>query len=121
MTRVEMDCVTMAGNEYVLFPREGGLTFPHGPMLDGEGPAAAARRIVKEWTGTDAPKLELVDVVAEPGLLRFVMRALLTAEPAAGAPERRKRMELPERVGRFSGKWVEDALKTSLSYKLTRL
>lgn len=120
MTRVEMDCVTMAGNAYVLFPRDGGLTFPHGELRDGEAPAAAARRIVKEWTGTDAPKLELVDVLAEPGTLRFVMRALLVAEPE-GPVERRGRMELPERVGRFSGKWVEDALKTSLAYKLTRL
>lgn len=120
MTQVELVCVTMVGNEYALFPREGQSVFPHGVLQDGEGPAVGARRVVQEWTGTVAPKLELVDVLAEPGSLTFVMRALLTAEPAVPF-ERRKRMELPERVGRLGGKWVEDALKTSLSYKLTRL
>ena len=120
MTRVLLECITMAGTEYALYAREGGLVFPHGELRDGEHPAAGARRVVKDWTGTDAPKLELVDVLAEPGALTFVMRALLVAEPQ-GAPERRRRMELPERVGSLTGKWVEDALKTSLAYKLTRL
>lgn len=119
MTRVELACITMAGSEYVLYPRGGGLVFPHGPLAEGEHPAAGARRLVKEWTGTDAPKLELVDVLAEPGLLTFVMRAMLVADPQ-GSPERRRRMELPERVGTLTGRWVEDALKTSLAYKLTR-
>ncbi len=120
MTRVLLECVTMAGSDYVLYPRDGAPVFPHGEVRDGEHPAAAAKRIVKEWTGTDAPKLELVDVLAEPGALTFVMRAMLVADPQ-GAPERRKRMELPERVGRLTGRWVEEALKTSLAYKLTRL
>lgn len=106
----------MAGNEYVLYNGE----FPNGEVREGEHPAAAARRVVKEATGTENPKLELVDLLAEPGSLTFVMRALLTADPR-GAAARAKRMELPERVGHLSGKWVEDALKTSLSYKLTRL
>lgn len=120
MTRVDLLCITMAGAEYVLYPRDGGLVFPHGEVRDGEHPAAAARRVVKEWTSTDSPKLELVDVLAEPGSLTFVLRALLVSDPQ-GTHERRKRMELPERVGRLSGKWVEEALKTSLAYKLTRL
>jgi hypothetical protein len=29
-------------------------------------------------------------------------------------------MELPARVGELEGKYIEDALKTSLNYKLTR-
>ena len=120
MTRVHLVCVTMAGNEYVLYPREGGLSFPHGDLRDGEAPAAGARRLVQEWTGTEAPKLELVDLLAEPGTLTLVMRAMLVSEPK-GPVERRKRMELPERVGALSGKWIEDALKTSLNYKLTRV
>lgn len=119
MTRLLLECITMAGSEYVLYPRDGDLVFPHGALQDGERPASAARRLVKEWTGTEAPKLELVDVLAEPGVLTFVMRALLVSDPQ-GAPERRRRMELPERVGRLAGRWVEDALKTSLAYKLTR-
>lgn len=119
MTRVHLVCITMAGNEYVLSPREGGLAFPHGDLREGEHPAAGARRIVKEWTGTDLPKLELVDMLAEGGALTLVMRAMLVSDPQ-GAHERRKRMELPERVGALTGKWIEDALKTSLSYKLTR-
>ena len=120
MTRVLLECVTMAGSEYVLYPRDGALAFPHGELREGEHPAAGARRLVKEWTGTEAPKLELVDVLAEPGSLTFVMRAMLVSDPQGG-PERRRRMELPARVGRLGGKWVEDALKTSLAYKLTRL
>ena len=120
MTRVELACITMAGSEYVLYPRDGGPAFPHGVLSDGEHPGAGARRLVREWTGTEAPKLEMVDVLAAPGVLTFVMRALLVAEPQ-GAPQRFRRMELPERVGALSGKWVEDALKTSLAYKLTRL
>lgn len=120
MTRVDLVCITMAGAEYVLYSREDGLVFPHGEVHDGEHPAVAARRLVAEWTGTASPKLELVDVLAEPGSLTFVMRALLVDEPG-GPHERRKRMELPERVGRLTGKWVEEALKTSLPYKLTRL
>lgn len=113
--RVELVCVTMAGNQYVLY--EQG--FPHGELRDGEAPAEAARRVVKEWTGTDAPKLELIDLRARPGALALVFRALLTSDPQ-GAFRRVERMGLPERVGALSGRDVEEMLKTSLAYKLTR-
>ena len=118
MTTVRLVCIPMAGNEYVLWERDG-LTFPHGELRDGEAPADGARRIVHEWSGTKAPKLELVDMLAEAGSLLLVFRALLTEEPQ-GAAKRAKRMELPERVGTLAGRYVEDALKTSLNYKLTR-
>ncbi|HET6403026.1 MAG TPA: NUDIX domain-containing protein [Candidatus Thermoplasmatota archaeon] len=118
MTHVRLVCITMVGNEYALWERDG-LSFPHGDVGDGESPADAARRVVEEWTGTKAPKLELADLLAEPGSLTLVFRAMLTEEPK-GSPRRAKRMELPEKVGLLSGKYVEDALKTSLNYKLTR-
>ena len=118
MTRILLEIVTMAGNEYVLWERSG-LVFPHGEARDGEPPADAARRLVSEWTGTRSPKLELVDMVAGPGALTLVFRAMLVEEPK-GAAKRAKRMELPEKVGALSGKYVEEALKTSLNYKLTR-
>lgn len=118
MTAVRLVCITMAGNEYALWER-GGLTFPHDDVRDGESPADAARRVVQEWTSTKAPKLELVDMIAATGALTLVFRAMLTEEPV-GVAKRIKRMELPERVGTLAGKYVEDALKTSLNYKLTR-
>lgn len=118
MTRVTLDCITMAGNEYVLWERDGPV-FPGGDVRDGEHPAEAARRIVQEWSGTKAPKLELVDFRPAPGALSLVFRAILTDEPQ-GSARRAKRMELPERVGALTGRYVEDALKTSLNYKLTR-
>lgn len=118
MTHVRLACITMAGNEYALWDRNG-LTFPHGDVRDSESPADAARRIVEEWTSTKAPKLELIDMLAEPGALTLVFRAILTEDPQ-GVAKRAKRMELPENVGTLSGKYVEDALKTSLNYKLTR-
>lgn len=118
MARVTLDCITMTGNEYVLWARDGPV-FPFGDVRDGEHPAEAARRIVREWTGTEAPKLELVDFRAAPGELALVFRALLVTEPK-GDPVRMKRMELPESVGRLKGRYVEESLKTSLNYKLTR-
>ncbi|MFA5860348.1 MAG: hypothetical protein WDA16_01500 [Candidatus Thermoplasmatota archaeon] len=120
MTRVRLDVVTMAGNEYVLYERDGTVQFPHDELRSGEHPAAGARRVVHAWTGTDAPKLELVDLrVVAPDVLSLVFRAHLTAEPT-GKPVRAKRMELPVTVGDLKGSDVEEALKTSLSYKLTR-
>lgn len=119
MTRVLLECITMTGSEYALWEREGSARFPNGELADGEAPADAARRIVEAWTGTKAPKLELVDLLATPGALTLVFRALLTDAPS-GAPRTYKRMELPAQVGALSGKYVEDALKTSLNYKLTR-
>jgi ADP-ribose pyrophosphatase YjhB (NUDIX family) len=121
MFRVRLDLVTMAGNQYVLYEGDGaGATFPHGELREGEQPADAARRVVKEWTGTDAPKLELVDLrVVAPGELALLVRAHLTGEPA-GKALRVERMGLPARVGALAGADVEEALKTSLSYKLTR-
>lgn len=113
--RVELVCITMAGNQYVLYEKG----FPHGELRDGEAPADAARRIVKEWTGTDAPKLELVDLRSAPGALTLVLRAMLTSEPQ-GQARRAGRMELPESVGALKGRDVEEMLKTSLNYKLTR-
>lgn len=120
MTRVRLDVVTMAGNEYVLYERGASPQFPHDELHAGEHPAAGARRVVHAWTGTDSPKLELVDLrVIQPDMLSLVFRAHLTAEPERKAV-RVKRMELPERVGDLTGRDVEEALKTSLSYKLTR-
>jgi hypothetical protein len=116
MTRVVLDVVTMAGNEYVLY--DGA--FPRGELREGEHPAEAARRLVKDATGTLAPKLELVDLrVPAPGTLSLLFRAHLTGEPQ-GTPQRLGRMSLPARVGELGGAEVEEALKTSLSYKLTR-
>ena len=117
--RVLLEIITMAGTQYVLYEREGKPFFPHGEPRDGEAPANAARRIVQEWTGTLNPKLELVDLVASAGTLTLVFRAVLVDEPRGG-PRRVNRMELPGRVGTLEGKYVDDALKTSLSYKLTR-
>lgn len=108
----------MVGAEYVLWDRNG-LTFPHGELRDGEAPGDAARRIVLDWTGTRQPKLELLDMVSAPGVLTLIFRAMLVEEPQ-GAAKRAKRMELPETVGALKGKYVEEALKTSLAYKLTR-
>ena len=113
--RVDLVCVTMAGNQYVLY----GGAFPQGELRDGEPPADAARRLVKEATGTDAPKLELVDLRARPGALVLVFRGLLTSEPQGDA-QRVDRMALPESVGALTGREVEEMLKTSLAYKLTR-
>ncbi|HEX2022710.1 MAG TPA: NUDIX domain-containing protein [Candidatus Thermoplasmatota archaeon] len=119
MTRVDLVLVTMAGSEYALFERDGGPAFPHGELRDGEAPAEAARRLVAEWTGTRAPKLEVLDFLAAPGRLTLVMRALLSDAPST--PHRRApRMGLPAKVGALDGKYVEEALKTSLAYKLTR-
>lgn len=118
MTRVLLECITMVGNEYVLWQRSG-LAFPHGELADGESPADAARRLIAEWSGTKAPKLELADFVAAPGTLTLVFRAMLTEDPE-GEAKRAKRMELPDRIGALSGKYVEETLKTSLNYKLTR-
>ena len=113
--RVDLVCVTMAGNQYVAY--EDG--FPAGELGEGEAPADAARRLVKARTGTDAPKLELVDLRARPGGLTLVFRAMLTSEPQ-GAARRYERMGLPEKVGALTGREVEEMLKTSLAYKLTR-
>jgi len=118
MTRVLVECVTMVGSEYVLWDKDG-LRFPHGDLRDGEAPGDAARRLVLEWSGTKAPKLEMVDVLGAPGSLTLVIRAMLVEEPQ-GVAKRAKRMELPDKVGALTGKYVEEALKTSLNYKLTR-
>ena len=120
MTDVQLVCIAMAGNEYVLWDRAGAWSFPEGALAEGEAPADAARRLVLEWTGTRAPKLELVDLLASAGKLTLVMRAMLTDEPQH-APKRAKRFELPEKVGTLTGKYVEEALKTGLNYKLTRV
>lgn len=118
MTRVLVEVVTMVGSDYVLWDRSG-LRFPHGELADGEAPGDAARRLVLEWTGTKAPKLEILDILSVAGVVTLVFRAMLVEEPA-GSPKRVKRMELPASVGALSGKYVEEALKTSLAYKLTR-
>lgn len=118
MTTVRLVCITMVGSEYALWDKDG-LTFPHGEVKDGEQPAEAMRRIVEDWTGTRNPKLEMVDVVAKPGELLLVARAMLVEEPK-GVAKRAKRMELPDKVGALTGKYVEESLKTSLNYKLTR-
>lgn len=118
--RVRLECVTMLGNEYALWRRDGRLLFPHGELRDGEAPADAVRRVVEEWTGTRAPKVELADLLAHDGGLLLLFRAVLTEDPKGEPPQRFKRMELPEDAGALGGRRVEDALKTSLSYKLTR-
>lgn len=120
MPRVLLEIITMAGTQFVVYEREGKPVFPHGEPRDGEAPAQAARRIVQEWTGTQGPKLELVDLQASAGTLTLIFRAVLVDEPRGGA-KRINRMELPARVGTLEGKYVDDALKTSLSYKLTRV
>lgn len=119
MTRVQLVCITMAGAEYVYYERDAGLSFPQGELREGESPAQAARRLVEEWTGTMAPKLEMVDITAQPGTLTFVMRAMLVESPT-GSPRKAPRMGLPAKVGLLDGKYIEEALKTSLAYKLTR-
>lgn len=119
MTKVGIVCITMVGSEYALWDRDG-LTFPHGELRDGEAPADAVRRIVLEWTGTSAPKLELVDLLHASGTLTLVLRAMLVEEPKYVA-RRVKRMELPEKVGALGGRYVEESLKTGLNYKLTRV
>lgn len=119
MTRVLLACIAMSGNQYVLYERDGALSFPQGELRAGEPVADAMRRIVEEWTGTRAPKLELVDLLNGPDALTLVYRAMLVEEPQ-GAARRVNRMELPAKVGALDGKHVEDALKTSLAYKLTR-
>src|SRR5438067_517345 len=106
----------MTESDYWLAP---GGAFPSGELREGESPADAARRVVREATGTEAPKLELVDLRTQGAALLLLFRALLTAPPTAGG-SRHKRMELPERVGPLAGRDVEEALKTSLAYKLTR-
>lgn len=116
--RVELVVITMAGSQYVLYDR-GGPAFPSGELAEAEAPVAAARRIVKEWTGTDAPKLELCDLRSAPGSLLLVFRAILTSDPQ-GPSIRLDRMGLPDKVGALLGKDVEETLRTSLSYKLTR-
>lgn len=108
----------MVGSDYVLWDRSG-LRFPHGELADGEAPGEAARRLVLGWTGTKTPKLEILDILSAVGVVTLVFRAMLVEEPT-GAPKRVKRMELPADVGALSGKYVEEALKTSLAYKLTR-
>lgn len=117
--RTLLACIAMSGSQYVLYERDGAPSFPHGELREGEPVPDAMRRVVAEWTGTRAPKLELVDLVSAPGALTLVFRALLTEEPQ-GAPRRVNRMELPARAGPLEGKYVEEALKTSLAYKLTR-
>lgn len=124
--------ITMDGTRYALFrPKAGGEPqFPGGPLELNEAPADAARRLVREWTGTGSPKLELVDMLSRPATgdapwrFELVFRALLTETPSPGpaASEmvHKNRMELPTRVGTLEGRWVEDALKTGLNYKLTR-
>jgi ADP-ribose pyrophosphatase YjhB (NUDIX family) len=115
MTRVRLACIAMSGSQYVLY----GGAFPEGELRAGEPVPDAMRRVVEEATGTRAPKLELVDLLHEGDALTLVYRALLTDEPRAGAT-RVDRMGLPETVGSLRGRYVEDALKTSLAYKLTR-
>lgn len=118
MTRVLVECITMVGGEYVLWDKDG-VRFPHGELRSGEAVGDAARRLVLDWSGTRAPKLELVDLVTASDTVTLVVRAMLVDEPT-GVARRAKRMELPEHVGALTGKYVEEALKTSLNYKLTR-
>lgn len=119
--KVELECIAMAGNQYVLTLQGGAPAFPRGELRPGEPPADAMRRIVKEATGTDAPKLEVVELRAgKQDALQIVFRALLVGEPQ-GEHKRVARMELPERVGTFTGREVEEMLKTGLNYKLTRV
>lgn len=118
MTRVEIVCITMVGAEYALFDRGEGPEFPRGELRDGEPVADGARRLVAEWAGATLPKLEVVDFLSSPGGLAIVMRALVAEAPR---PHRRApRMGLPPKVGPIDGKWIEEALKTSVAYKLTR-
>lgn len=119
MPRVDLVVITMEGNQYVLYERDGAPVFPHGELADAEAPADAARRIVQDWTGTRAPKLELVDLRAAPGALTLLFRAMLVDAPQGDA-KRAPRMGLPAQVGALTGADVEEALKTSLNYKLTR-
>lgn len=119
MPRVDLVVITMEGNQYVYYERDGAPTFPHDELRDAESPADAVRRVVEAWTGTRAPKIELVDMLAAPGALTLLFRAMLV-EPPQGDAQRAPRMGLPERVGALAGRDVEEALKTSLNYKLTR-
>lgn len=116
--RVRLVCITMLGADYVLCERDGGA-FPHGELAPAEPPAEAARRVVLEWTGTRAPKLELVDLRADAEGLLLVFRAMLTETPTTPTLKA-ARMSLPARVGALAGPDVEEMLKTSLAYKLTR-
>ncbi len=123
MTRLTLSVVTLAGTDYLLFRTpKGGWNFPTGEFVEGESPAVAARRLVREWTGTSEPKLELLDFRAEAaGGLRFVFRALLTADPTPTVETGRfKRMEIPSLDGPITPREVEEMQKTGLSYKLTR-
>jgi ADP-ribose pyrophosphatase YjhB (NUDIX family) len=119
MTRVLLACIAMSGSQYVLFERDGHPVFPQGELRPGEAVPDAMRRVVEEWTGTRAPKLELVDLLSSADALTLLYRAILTDEPK-GAAKRVNRMELPDKVGLLGGRQVEEALKTSLAYKLTR-
>lgn len=119
MTRVRLEIVTMVGSDYVTWDSDGLPTFPHGDLDDGESVPAAARRIVHAFSQTENPKLELIDIRSEPGAVTLVLRAMLVSDPQ-GKTRRFKRMELPERVGSTTGRSVEEALKTSIAYKLTR-
>lgn len=119
MTRVLLACIAMAGNQYVLYEKDGALRFPEGELQEREAVPDAMRRIVESWTGTKLPKLEVVDLLSGAGTLTIVYRALLTDEPK-GAAKRVNRMELPQKVGLLEGRQVEEGLKTSLAYKLTR-
>src|SRR5581483_11171780 len=85
MTRVSLACIAMVGSQYVLYERAGVLSFPEGELREGEAVADAMRRLVEEWTGTRAPKLELVDLQHPAGELRLVYRAMLIDEPKATA------------------------------------
>lgn len=117
--RVLLDLVTMVGHRYLLLEREGRPQFPSGEVAPGEAPAAAARRILSEWTGLANPKLEVLDMRPHGQDLQFVLRALF-ADPPTVPHTTAGRYELPAQVGRLAGPYVEEALKTSLSYKLTR-
>lgn len=124
MTDLRLVVVTLYGQEYVAFkPREGGgdaeWTFPHDALKDGESPAAAAKRVVAEWSGTENPKLELMDFVTEEGTLTLAFRAFVMDDPKEECA-RFPRGGLPDTVGPLPAATVEDMQKTSLSYKLTR-
>lgn len=115
----------MYDQKYILLPLSGGATafaFPEGVLGAGEAPAEAVRRILDSSIGTEVAggaKLELLDLLPADGDLLLLFRALLTELPSV--PHRAaNRMELPNKVGRFAGRAVEDAMKTSLAYKLTR-
>lgn len=117
--RVLLDVITMQGSRYVLVERDGSARFPAGELAAGETPGAAARRILKESTGLEGPKLEVVDMRPAGGDLQVVFRALVGDAPKT--PHRTAgRYELPEDLGRLTGAYVEEALKTSFAYKLTR-